>query len=632
MHADLKYVESIEKEIDKLESDKAEFSNMYDMILQECVSNEVMCSYLLSLSDLDALAELQCLYLHKVKECDCHAQKISKQTESVSKEVYTELLQRFAKLEKHSISLEIALQKCKEHVKNDTVWNEQASNVFRKERMYRIDNRTTQTRTPQSPQNFRNTNPRVSNSTRVNHKTNVSRPQHRSNQIKVKVVPNNSQVKLKKTQVEDHPRIPSISNKIKTVTVCIDSLNSRTSNVNVVCVTCGKCLVNSNHFACVTKMLNDINARTKKPNVVPISTRNPKGHANKSIATPHKQKVASQSTTQKPKSYYRMLYEKTSKAWKWWIEQQCPSRYKWVPKTKMQWIGGDGVAMMDVVVGWGGQMVWSDVDAGKDGKGGAGWSYREARLIGEALILNRSLDPLYGDYIELNDRNEPLELRRNRVDKLEPTIEEGEVVDEPMMDIVKTRCDNEIIDGLGYEHVNANFFPLLSINLMSKNFYNSIMKDKVECKGKNVVGAFMNIPIFVGNFSVVTGFAVVENMDAYRDDVMGDVIVGRPFCKEACIKARRFDGMITLYKVDDSMTYQMARSHPRFKHLTNAQCNKMRPLLKVSAHDELKGILHPYQKLKGFYKEVLNLEPKYIKDEKVEEWLTRGHVSIYEME
>ncbi|GKA22795.1 putative nucleotidyltransferase, ribonuclease H [Tanacetum coccineum] len=76
-------------------------------------------------------------------------------------------------------------------------------------------------------------------------------------------------------------------------------------------------------------------------------------------------------------------------------------------------------------------------------------------------------------------------------------------------------------------------------------------------------------------------FAVVENMYAYRDDGMGDVIVGRPFCKEACVKARRFDGMITIYKGDDNVTYQMARSHPRFKHLTNAQCNKMRPLLKL---------------------------------------------------
>ncbi|GJR08583.1 retrovirus-related pol polyprotein from transposon TNT 1-94 [Tanacetum coccineum] len=81
MHDDLKYVESLEKEIDKLESDKAEFSNMYDLLLQEYVSNDVMCSNLHSLSDLDAHTELQCLYLHKVKECVCLAQKLSKQTE-----------------------------------------------------------------------------------------------------------------------------------------------------------------------------------------------------------------------------------------------------------------------------------------------------------------------------------------------------------------------------------------------------------------------------------------------------------------------------------------------------------------------------------------------------------------------
>nr|GEZ40031.1 retrovirus-related Pol polyprotein from transposon TNT 1-94 [Tanacetum cinerariifolium] len=114
MHADLKYVESLEKEIDELESDKAKFLDMYDVILQECVSKDVMCSYLMSLSDLDAIAELQCMYLHKVKECECLAQRLSKQTEFVSKKVHTELLQRFAKVEKHSISLEIALQNCKE--------------------------------------------------------------------------------------------------------------------------------------------------------------------------------------------------------------------------------------------------------------------------------------------------------------------------------------------------------------------------------------------------------------------------------------------------------------------------------------------------------------------------------------
>ncbi|GJT82096.1 hypothetical protein Tco_1056438 [Tanacetum coccineum] len=173
----------------------------------------------------------------------------------------------------------------------------------------------------------------------------------------------------------------------------------------------------------------------------------------------------------------------------------------------------------------------------------------KARLMGETLVLNRSLDPLYGDYIELNDLNVPLELKRDQVDDLMPTVEE-----------------------------------------------------------------------------------VVKNMDGYRDQDIGDVIFGEPFCKASCVEARRFDGLITIHNGNDNVTYQMARSHPRFKHLSNAQCHKIRLLLKVSVHNKLNGISHPYQKLKSFYKGVLNLRPEYIQDTKMEEWLTRGHISVHEME
>ncbi|GJV98069.1 retrovirus-related pol polyprotein from transposon TNT 1-94 [Tanacetum coccineum] len=61
MHDDLKYVESLENEIDELESDKAEFSNMYDMLLQECVSNDVMCRISKNLLDRDSSSSLDLL-------------------------------------------------------------------------------------------------------------------------------------------------------------------------------------------------------------------------------------------------------------------------------------------------------------------------------------------------------------------------------------------------------------------------------------------------------------------------------------------------------------------------------------------------------------------------------------------
>ncbi|GJS92183.1 retrovirus-related pol polyprotein from transposon TNT 1-94 [Tanacetum coccineum] len=200
--------------------------------------------------------------------------------------------------------------------------------------MYQIDTRTTQTRAPQLPQTSRNTNPHMSTSIGVNHKTNVSRPQLKCTQMKDKVMPNPIQVKFKKTKVEDHHRISSISNQSKSITACNDSLKSRTLNVNAVCNTCGKCAFNLNHDACVSKYFYDVNARTKKPKVVPISTRKPKSQANKSVATHRKKTVASESTVQNSKSYYRMLYEKTSKAWKWWIEIFKPQDGENIDKMK----------------------------------------------------------------------------------------------------------------------------------------------------------------------------------------------------------------------------------------------------------------------------------------------------------
>nr|GEW88604.1 integrase, catalytic region, zinc finger, CCHC-type, peptidase aspartic, catalytic [Tanacetum cinerariifolium] len=198
MHADLKYVESLKKEIDELEFDKAEFSNMYDMILQEIWNEQASNVF------------------RKEREQYIEIQDLKAQDKNIS-------ISELKKL----------IQKCK---------GKSVETKFDKPSVVR------------QPNAQRIPKPSVLG---VNHKTNVSRAQLRSNKMKYKVVPNNSQVKLKKTQVEDHPRIPSISNKNKSVTACNDSLNSRTSNANAVCATCGKCLVDSDHFACVTKMLND---------------------------------------------------------------------------------------------------------------------------------------------------------------------------------------------------------------------------------------------------------------------------------------------------------------------------------------------------------------------------------------
>ncbi|GKB93119.1 putative reverse transcriptase domain-containing protein, partial [Tanacetum coccineum] len=147
----------------------------------------------------------------------------------------------------------------------------------------------------------------------------------------------------------------------------------------------------------------------------------------------------------------------------------------------------------------------------------------DVRLMGETLVINRSLDPLNEDYIELNDLNKPFELRRNQGDDLMPTIEEGELFEEfrtrdedldTGVNDYPSYCDDDkkihkdcahnlkFSCMIGFEFTHVNFFLLLYVNVMSKKFHNSIMKDKMVYKGDNVVGALMNVPIFVGTFSV----------------------------------------------------------------------------------------------------------------------------------
>nr|GEV41748.1 integrase, catalytic region, zinc finger, CCHC-type, peptidase aspartic, catalytic [Tanacetum cinerariifolium] len=91
---------------------------------------------------------------------------------------------------------------------------------------------------------------------RVIHRTSFSRPQLRSTQMKDKVMPNNSQVKFKKTNIKDHHRI--------------------LKNVYLIRIM----------MLVISKFIHDVNARAKKPKAVPISTRKPKSQGNKSVATP----------------------------------------------------------------------------------------------------------------------------------------------------------------------------------------------------------------------------------------------------------------------------------------------------------------------------------------------------------
>nr|GFB10615.1 hypothetical protein [Tanacetum cinerariifolium] len=124
--------------------------------------------------------------------------------------------------------------------------------------------------------------------------------------MEVRVMLNNSQEK--KQEVEDQRRNVKFSKNKTSVTACNDSLNTKTSNVNFVCATCGKCMLNEKHDMYVLKSLDGVNCGTKMPIAVPVSTREPKRTIKQSAAKPLRKTVASESN-QKPRNTTTKLYE-----------------------------------------------------------------------------------------------------------------------------------------------------------------------------------------------------------------------------------------------------------------------------------------------------------------------------------
>nr|GEX46436.1 hypothetical protein [Tanacetum cinerariifolium] len=147
--------------------------------------------------------------------------------------------------------------------------------------------------------------------------------------------PNMKSILKNKKEVEDHRRNVKFSKNKTSVTACNDNVNAKTLNVNFVCATCGKCMLNAKHDMCVLKSHNGVNSRTKMPMAMPVSSREPKRIINQSVAQPLRETVASESTNQKPRHTNRKLYENVSKTCSWWYPKFTPPGYKWEPKSQI---------------------------------------------------------------------------------------------------------------------------------------------------------------------------------------------------------------------------------------------------------------------------------------------------------
>nr|GEV94698.1 putative ribonuclease H-like domain-containing protein [Tanacetum cinerariifolium] len=319
MVADLRYFNFLELEVDSLKSQlktqKTQFLNKIDRLSKEYYYADHMNAILGVYTKLDEVTNLQCDYLESLEKCECLEKDLSKSKM---------MSNSFEAIHKHAINLELDLQQCQEKIKNDTTFKENQSKEFRKEReqYFEIQDLKAQ---------LQDKGIAVSELKKLIEKLKGKYVETKFE--KSSVIPQLNAFKSQRPSILGKPTI--FSDSLEKQDCSKSNLNAKTSNVNFVCVTCEKCVLNENHDKCVLHYLHGVNSRTKMPIVVPISTREPKRIVNQSVAKPLWRKVTSESTNQKPRHTTRKLYEHVMKTCSWWYPKFTPPGYKWKPKSQI---------------------------------------------------------------------------------------------------------------------------------------------------------------------------------------------------------------------------------------------------------------------------------------------------------
>ncbi|GJR53893.1 hypothetical protein Tco_1404414 [Tanacetum coccineum] len=161
---------------------------------------------------------------------------------------------------------------------------------------------------------------------------------------------------------------------------------------------------------------------------------------------------------------------------------------------------------------------------------------------------------------------------------------------------------------IGFRKFTAYLDPFLPMNIISRKAYNTIMVDRLEGTGKNLVAIVRDVYMFVRSFTYITDFVVLEDICEFITSDMADVLMGRPFRKTTKLKYDVAKGLVSFTKNIDTYAYRMTRTIPRLK---NFNWSKVPPLLELNQNDLMNGLRHPYEKNKFMYKNCLNLGLEY---------------------
>ncbi|GJZ59998.1 retrovirus-related pol polyprotein from transposon TNT 1-94 [Tanacetum coccineum] len=118
--------------------------------------------------------------------------------------------------------------------------------------------------------------------------------------------------------------------------------------------------------------------------------------------------------------------------------------------------------------------------------------------------------------------------------------------------------------------------------------------------------------VFVGNFTYIVDFMIVEDISSIIDPRLSQVVLGKHFVEISNMTHDPPEGVIRFTNDTDEVAYKMPHMIEQYNSLSDLEKEHTKSVYLRNEEDKRIGVKYVMSKILGFYKECLELGPEYV--------------------
>ncbi|GKE29106.1 hypothetical protein Tco_1444490, partial [Tanacetum coccineum] len=118
--------------------------------------------------------------------------------------------------------------------------------------------------------------------------------------------------------------------------------------------------------------------------------------------------------------------------------------------------------------------------------------------------------------------------------------------------------------------------------------------------------------VFIGNFTYVIDFVIVEDISSIIDPRLSQVVLGKPFIEMSNMTHDLSERVVRFTNGTNKIAYKMPRKVEQYNLLSKLEKEHTKSVYLRNEEDKRRGVEYVMSKILGFYKECLELGPEYL--------------------